>query len=41
MLDYLRSTANRNPDKTGVSGSNPESPTSKLNPCRQAWKDHL
>ena len=27
MLDYLSRTANRNPHKTGVSGSNPESPT--------------
>jgi hypothetical protein len=27
MLDYLARTANRNPHKTGVSGSNPESPT--------------
>ena len=27
MLDYLAHTANRKPDKTGVNGSNPLSPT--------------
>jgi hypothetical protein len=41
MMEYLSRTANRNPHKTGVNGSNPLSPILKLNPCRTAWKDHF